>query len=168
MVFMFGCWTVHTSNSLPNDLCIGFDFNAFNSVMNFVEWSLCLLTLADHKVNLLFKLSMGLKLFMGIEHTRYGISRVSIQSNWTLSCRIVYLWLLCMVAIAYGADIHLTRQRPHIYWTNVRFQYYWIFISNSSRCVCSVFLPILFQFCYFFLFRHSFAFCFCFFLYIIL
>lgn len=46
-----------------------------------------LFTLAVHKVNLLFKLSMGLKLFMGIAHTHYRISRAqdSIKSTIKLS-----------------------------------------------------------------------------------
>lgn len=75
ILFMSGCRTEHT----------------LNSVIILVERSLYswLLTLAHHKVKLLFKLSMGLKLLllllsMGIAYWLYGISSVPIQSNKTI------------------------------------------------------------------------------------
>lgn len=86
-----------------------------------------LLTLADHKVNLLFKLSMGLKLFMGIAHTFHGITKAPIQSNKTIKLSNCCLSLIIMHC-GYRLWSRNTLNKTNTAYTmnKCTFSYYWI------------------------------------------
>lgn len=168
---MFGCRTEHSSNS----------------VILFVERSLyCwLLTLADHKVNLLFKLSIGLKLllllslFMGIAHSLYGISRAPIQSNKTikLSNCLSLIIMYCGYCLCSLKDTKQDKDRVYIEQMYVPIlldiEYSLVTFTQFTHSPCvfefglsSEVIPILLLLLLLF-FRHWFAFYFCFFLYFV-